>query len=273
MTDSLIFTGTGDSLGVPRVYCDCAVCTEARTTGVNRRLRCSAVLASLTGTVWLDCGPDWRAQMEALRWRRVTHVLVTHAHHDHIAGLPELSDVARWTRRDVPAPQVIGPAPVLEVVKARFPWVERHLDLVPLTGTLQLHGYEVTAWEVGHGRNGTSFAYRFSQRNYAWAYCPDSFDLHEAERAPLRGLDVLVLGTAHFQETAPFERRSLYDMVEASDLLTDVRPKRAVFTHLSHTVDLRRAYPLPQNVTIARDGLRLTLSAGASSHDESQANS
>lgn len=59
MADELIFTGSGDALGVPRVYCDCPVCTEARTTGQNHRRRCSALVRAKAGTFWLDCGPDW----------------------------------------------------------------------------------------------------------------------------------------------------------------------------------------------------------------------
>lgn len=38
---SVTFWGTGDSMGVPRVYCACQVCEEARKEGVNRRYRSS----------------------------------------------------------------------------------------------------------------------------------------------------------------------------------------------------------------------------------------
>lgn len=37
--DQLVFIGTGDAMGVPRVYCECEVCGEARSSGVNRRYR------------------------------------------------------------------------------------------------------------------------------------------------------------------------------------------------------------------------------------------
>lgn len=122
-----------------------------------------------------------------------------------------------------------------------------------------MSGYEIHAWEVCHGRNGRSFAFRFSRQGRSWAYCPDAINLSEAEREPLRGLDLLVLGTAYYQEEAPMERRSLYSMVEAFALLKEIRPDRTVFTHLSHGVDARQPYPLPPNVLIARDGMRLPL--------------
>lgn len=256
MADRLRLTGTGDALGVPRTYCDCAVCAEARTSGANRRGRCSALLLAAGGRAWIDCGPDWRAQMEACGLREIETVVLTHAHHDHMGGLPDLADVCRWTGR--PA-RVLAPAATLAEVRRRFDWVERHLELAVLDGTVHLAGYRLQAWEVCHGRNGRSHALRWERPGYAWAYCPDSIRLSAAERAPLRGLDLLVLGTAYPLEEAPAERRSIYDMAEALELLADVQPRRAVFTHLSHGVDVRQHYGLPAHVTVARDGLEVSL--------------
>lgn len=256
MPDHLYLAGAGDALGVPRTYCTCPVCTEARTGGANRRLRCSAVLRSDAGAVWLDCGPDWRRQMEACGLREAPLVVLTHAHHDHIGGLPELADVCRWTGR--PA-RVLAPAGTLEEVRRRYPWVANHLDLEPLHGPVDLAGYRLTAWEVNHGRNGRSHALRWERPDFAWAYCPDSIRLSPAEQAPLHGLDLLVLGTAYYQEQAPAPSRSMYDMVEALPLLAAVRPARTVFTHLSHGVDSRRDYGLPAHVVLARDGMEVAL--------------
>jgi len=249
--DRLTLLGTGDALGVPRVYCDCPVCTEARSTGANRRQRCSALLQTEAGPLLLDCGPDWRAQMETAGTREVDLVLLTHAHHDHAGGLPDLADAARWTRRK---PQVFGPAAAIAEARELFPWTVNQLDYQVMTGPLVLRGWQVTPWEVSHGINGRAHAFRFSQPGRAWAYCPDSIALTAAEQEPLLGLDLLVLGTAYYQEQTPVGKRSLYDMVEALALLAAVRPKRAIFTHLSHGVDLRTVPRLPAHVRIGRDG-------------------
>lgn len=58
MSAELTFLGTADSKGVPRFWCDCPVCAEARAGGTNRRTRSAALVRGGGETLLLDCGPD-----------------------------------------------------------------------------------------------------------------------------------------------------------------------------------------------------------------------
>lgn len=78
--DTLVFLGTGDAMGVPQVYCSCETCTEAREHGSNTRLRSSVLIDNGSDFLVIDCGPDWRRQMEAQGVRNMRRLLVTHAH-------------------------------------------------------------------------------------------------------------------------------------------------------------------------------------------------
>ncbi|MNW53447.1 carbon-phosphorus lyase complex accessory protein [compost metagenome] len=78
----------------------------------------------------------------------------------------------------------------------------------------------------------------------------------------MHGLDLLVLGTSFYHELAEFATRSVYDVKEALELLNEVRPTRTVFTHLSHDLDLRRDYGLPEGVAFAATGMRVPLRTG-----------
>ncbi|HEX2864211.1 MAG TPA: MBL fold metallo-hydrolase, partial [Deinococcales bacterium] len=98
----LVFLGAGDSQGVPRWWCGCPVCAEARETGRNARTRPSVLVLS-GGETWLvDPGPDFRAQAIRRGLDALSGVLVTHAHNDHILGLGDVLDFARWTGADFP---------------------------------------------------------------------------------------------------------------------------------------------------------------------------
>ncbi|NHN31846.1 MBL fold metallo-hydrolase [Paenibacillus agricola] len=254
-------------MGVPRVYCSCEVCMEARTGGRNRRYRSSALLSSSEGELLIDCGPEWRTQMEHYEKRKLGHVLITHAHFDHIAGLPEWADACRWQQQ---SGHVYAPADVLATLRKMFPWLENQLVYHDCSSGLQWGAWQIQPWKVFHGKNGYSYAYRFDKladniklakdsRPYRFAYCPDAINLSAEQQAPLFGLDLLVIGTNFYKEEADFETRSVYDMVEALELLAHVQPKLTLFTHMSHGVDITKNYNLPAGVNPAQTGMQLEL--------------
>lgn len=256
MTDKITFLGTGDSMGVPRVYCDCSVCTEARDGGINRRLRSSIMLQTDEGMMLIDCGPDWTAQMERHKLRNVRHVLITHAHFDHIAGLPEWADACRWlsTYGNVYAPQ-----DVLTTIRGQFPWLESHFRYYDIADGFAFGGWHIEPRLMCHGKNGNSYAYRLTKHSYRWAYCPDTIDWNERDKAYFKDLQLLILGTNFYKEEAERRTRSVYDMVEAMELVSDIKPERVVFTHMSHGVDLRERYALAPRIQLARTGMEIEL--------------
>ncbi|MEO3946052.1 MBL fold metallo-hydrolase [Gorillibacterium sp. CAU 1737] len=257
MTDFLHILGNGDSMGVPRIYCDCEVCSESRIDGRNRRLRSAAYLEAAMGDgLWIDIGPDWKEQMEALGKRSMPVALLTHAHYDHMAGLPEWADCCRWTKEKG---ILYAPAEVLTQVRERYPWLENQLHYREVDKGTRFGDWSITTKKVCHGKNGYSYAYRLQKAEYAFAYCPDAINLGAEEKAFLTGLDLLVLGTSYYKEEFDFHTRSVYDMTEAVELIREITPGRVYFTHMSHGVDVREPYPLPPHVSLAERGMRLPL--------------
>ncbi|WP_258171305.1 MBL fold metallo-hydrolase [Paenibacillus sp. R14(2021)] len=255
----ITFWGTGDAMGVPRVYCSCEVCEEARSSGVNRRFRSLVQLTDAAfGTMLIDCGPDWRSGMEAASLRRIDGLLLTHAHFDHIAGLPEYADMCRWLGSRGKAYAM--PA-VIEEILIRFPWLRSQIDFHPIDGPLAFGGWEVHCWKVNHGKNGYAHAFRFTHAamGRSFAYCSDSIALQGEELEPLRDLDLLILGTSFYEEPYPFETRSVYDVKEALALIGQLKPGRTWFTHMSHDIDIGRDYGLPGSASFAWTGLKLSV--------------
>lgn len=246
-------------MGTPRVYCDCMVCEEARTLGDNFRLRSSLWLEEDgEKPLLLDCGPDWRTQMERMDVRQVSQALMTHAHFDHIGGLTEWADSCRWMEKSA---QLFAPQEVLSEIRARFPWIERQLNMNVNDEGMTYGKWRITPWKVNHGKNGYSYAYHFENKEEGikWAYCSDSINLTDQQKAPLSGLSLLVLGTSYVDEPYPMDTRSVYDMKEGLELIKEINPNTVLFTHLSHDVDVNRDYGLPTNVRLASTGMKLII--------------
>ena len=65
--------GSGTSTGVPEVGCQCAVCRSSDPH--DKRLRTSALVEVDDTRILLDCGPDFRAQVMNLPFKKIDGVL------------------------------------------------------------------------------------------------------------------------------------------------------------------------------------------------------
>src|SRR5215211_6589488 len=94
------FLGTGTSVGVPMVGCDCDVCTS--TDPRNHRYRCSVLIATPAGNILIDTAPELRLQLLREGVGVVHAVLYTHYHADHLFGLDDLRPIAKYLGHSVP---------------------------------------------------------------------------------------------------------------------------------------------------------------------------
>ncbi len=257
MTEAtLLFLGTGGSVGVPVIGCDCPVCTSGKS--VNERSRPSALIRLGSKNIIIDCGPDFRWQ--ALRFH-VTHidgVILTHAHNDHMAGFDELR--LFYFRNQAPLPCLLSKE-TEEGLKKRFHYIfEPHGAYEPFTpkfdfqymtgeqGSIDFLGLPVAymSYEQGGMKvNGLRFgnlAYVTDIRHYD----PSIFDL-------LQGLDTLILSALRFTPS-PLH----LDVDEAVEFSRRCGAKETFFTHIAHDLehDQTNAY-LPANIRLAYDGLKL----------------
>ena len=88
MKATLTVLGSGTSMGVPTIGCDCAVCQFDRPH--DRRTRPSVLIEYGGQSVLIDTTPDFCEQAIRERIRHLDAVLYTHAHADHILGIDDL---------------------------------------------------------------------------------------------------------------------------------------------------------------------------------------
>ncbi|MFY9647953.1 MAG: MBL fold metallo-hydrolase, partial [Terriglobales bacterium] len=88
MQATLTVLGSGTSMGVPTIGCDCAVCHSSDPR--DRRTRPSVMISYNGAHVMIDSTPDFREQALRENIQRLDAVLYTHTHADHILGIDDL---------------------------------------------------------------------------------------------------------------------------------------------------------------------------------------
>ncbi len=253
----ITFLGTGTSIGVPVIGCDCAVCTSDDPK--NQRLRSSIYVKTPEVALVVDTGPDFRQQ--CLR-EGITHLdaaLFTHAHSDHIMGF---DDLRRFTVMEDDALDIYANADCLGRLEAAFHYVfdgenryRGYLKPEPhmIDGPFRVGDIEVRPLPVTHGKVDT-IGFLFTWKNgERFAYIPDAKVVSDEAKEAIRGAELLVLDGL-MPELHP-THLSIGEAVELSQLL-DIG--ETWLTHFSCRVDYQKIEPeLPDTVRLAWDGLRL----------------
>src|SRR6266478_2911056 len=100
MERTFTFLGTGTSVGVPMIGCDCEVCTSPDPR--NHRDRCAVLIGTPQGNLLIDTPPELRLQLIREKVKVVHAVLFTHFHADHVFGLDDLRPIPRHLGAAVP---------------------------------------------------------------------------------------------------------------------------------------------------------------------------
>ncbi|MDK2870408.1 MAG: hypothetical protein PWP39_1643 [Pyrococcus sp.] len=83
----VVILGSGSYSGTPKPLCNCENCSIARRNPAFRRTRFSLYIEE--GKILVDPSPDLHYHLERLN-KKVENVFITHAHFDHIFGVPDL---------------------------------------------------------------------------------------------------------------------------------------------------------------------------------------
>ncbi len=253
MRATLTVLGSGTSMGVPTIGCDCAVCRSLDPH--DRRTRPSVMISYNGRQVMIDTTPDFREQ--ALR-ENITHldaVLYTHTHADHILGIDDLRPL---TYRHKPGKLPLYATPRdCDFLRNMFRYIFEGeykfgglplVDLQPIEGPVELFGTRFEPLTVIHGE-APILGFRFGSA----AYLTDHSAVPAETLEKLRGLDIL------FLDALRYKPHPTHSTVEQSLKIVDaVKPKRAFFTHICHDLPHEATNAaLPPEVRLAYDGMKL----------------
>jgi phosphoribosyl 1,2-cyclic phosphate phosphodiesterase len=261
MEATLTFLGSGTSMGVPTLGCDCGVCTSAvlsQGDPRNRRTRPSIRLAYNDHTIVIDTGPDFHAQSIREKIHRLDAVLYTHGHADHVMGFDDLRPLSFHANGNLP---IYADDETATAIERIFDYTFRKEDRYPTSARVEIHRIDPTPGAgfelfgacfrripVTHGRQQIT-GYRFGSA----AYLTDMSDIPEQSVPLLEDLDVLILDALRHK---PHPSHSHLEKSVA--LVEQLKPRRAFFTHISHDLDHAATEAiLPPHIRLAYDGLQI----------------
>ncbi len=207
-------------------------------------------------------GATMRLHQAKVPLRDITAVFITHLHSDHVAGLPDLYATAPLTpggQRQIPL-EVWGPQGIDRVARGietmfaentRIRLLDKELipaatkisshDLPPEGGTAyEKDGVKVTAFLVNHGHAEPAYGYRVDYGNHAIVLSGDTTYSPNLVKFA-KGVELLVhciaIGSRRLEAAAPEFVQRFYNYLAnpemAGRILNEVRPRLAVFSHIS----------------------------------------
>jgi len=247
--------GSGTSVGVPTIGCQCEVCRS--TDPRDQRLRPSIDLRWSSHCVVVDTGPDFRQQALRVGLQRVDAVLFTHGHADHILGLDDLRPFNFFQSEAIP---VYASEETLSIIRRVFAYIFHAGESESSRPRIRTHAFNAAPIEIAglsilpvpvlHGR-GACHGFRFGRA----AYLTDHSAVPDASLAMLEDLDVLFLDALRYRP------HPTHNTVEQSlQLVERLKPRQTWFTHIAHDLPHERAERLlPAGVRLAYDGLEVAV--------------
>ncbi|MHB1531569.1 MBL fold metallo-hydrolase [Acidithiobacillus sp.] len=249
----ITFLGTGSSAGTPVMTCRCQVCRSNDPR--NQRLRASILVEEEGVRLLVDTGPDLRQQILRAGVVRISAVLFTHFHADHINGIDDLRAFNFAQKEIIPC---FADARTAQELQARFrycflppdvTWAKPSLSITEILEALDFGPLRVTPITLLHGKLPI-FGYRFNNV----AYLTDFKTINDESLALLQDLDLLIIDCLRYEE-----HPTHLNVEEALLWARRIGARRTYLTHMTHDVDYAElAALLPPRVIPAYDGLVLS---------------
>jgi len=257
----ITFLGTGTSVGVPMIGCECEVCRSNDPR--DKRLRTGLMVEMMVGDganrLVIDISADFRQQALREKIDRLDALLITHCHADHVFGLDDVRPI-NFRRGPIP---VYASAAAWRGLRRIFSYIfdREHIggglpQLIPqvIEGEFETCGLRVTPVPVIHGK-GEVTGFRFGDARAQAAFITDCNLIPDESLEKLRGLDLLIIDALRYKP-----HPTHLHVEQSLAYIAELNPRRALLTHIGHDISHDEASRrMPENVDLAYDGLQIEI--------------
>lgn len=252
----ILFLGTSSGWPLPRLGCNCELCKSNDPKDI--RLRPSILV---NNSVIIDAPPDIYHQLTKFNvdTKKITTVILTHAHDDHIMGLFDLSHIYNGTGKIT----LISTEGVLAHTKHRMgismlgfnimkakPFEKINLDkqtdlwLIPVNHTVEAYAIKMKAPKP-------------------FVYAPEFRRIRSSSKKELGNVDLAIIDGS--SKTHRGQAKGHETIEEGLRLGKEIRARKILFTNIGHKTDTHQnlnEFVKTQGsdkFSIAFDGMRLKL--------------
>ncbi len=253
----ILFLGTSSGWPLPRLGCVCNICTSKDTK--NIRLRPSILINE---QMLIDTPPDIYQELKAfsVNVSKISHILITHAHDDHIMGLYDLSHIYNLNQK-ITLLTTLGI--FNEIRKKLSPSLTsfKFQEIKPLHKTDIINNTSIWYIPVVHSSLET-YAIKVKAPKPI-VYAPEFRKVIPSNRKYLGDLELAIIDGS--SKTSYGQAKGHQTIEEGIRLGKDLKAKKILFTNLGHKTDSHSGLETfvkengGEKFGIAYDGLRIKL--------------
>lgn len=216
------FLGTSAGWPLPRLGCDCRVCSSKDPR--DKRTRSQLLINRI---LLLDAGPDTYQHLSSsgIDPRKIKYAAITHEHSDHTAGLFDLGHVYKAQKISV-----IVAENTYKKIHRLFFYKEYEITKTQPNKRVVVDGLEVTLLPVTHTDSSYGIFIRETKSGKTLFYAPDFKSIPEKTLEKISGVGVAIFDGSELKISTPTHK----PILENVKIGKDIRAKSVYFTHLGH---------------------------------------